>query len=273
MRNKVLFFGVVLAGLSACRAHHPVPIEPVSDISKADEDVTFSTMSAVAEITLSSSSPQSPNSPNPSKTICPPAHWRQIPNATFSERESWTFDVRWGLLKAGEAVLAIEGLEPIRGRPSYHISMDMHATGMTEKLHAYRDRTDTWLDRESLTTLLIRHSVRQSRYQADEAIVLDPSCQRFKRQRRRLDVNKMEEQRGPLLVDALDVYSALFYLRTLPLSEGQSYPWMLFTGDKTVEVTAFVRRKERLKVQAGNFDCFLIEILKVCQFSLRPDQI
>jgi hypothetical protein len=41
--------------------------------------------------------------------------------------------------------------------------MDLHATGMTETMHPFRDRTDAWLDKESLNSVLWRHSVREKK--------------------------------------------------------------------------------------------------------------
>jgi hypothetical protein len=150
-------------------------------------------------------------------------------------------------------------MEPLNGRSAYHLSMDIKAAGMTGSLHPYHDRTDSWLDRDSLTTLRYVKQVRESHYQEDETVELDQACQLFKRHENRIDKKEVTDKQGSMPPYALDTYGALFYLRTLPLAVGDHYDLELFTGDKTLSVSAVVKKKERLKVGAGRFDCFLVE--------------
>lgn len=191
---------------------------------------------------------------------CRPAAWRQAAaNHAFAEHERLSFVVHWGLVKAGKAILAVEGVETIQGRPAYHLSMDIHSAGVTSAFHHYSDRTDSWLDRESLTTLRYLKRVREGRYQDDETVDFDPPCQRFQKKENRIDKQMITSLEGRILPDTLDTYGALFYLRTLPLAVGEHYDIELFTGDKVLSVTAIVKKKERIKTAAGKFDCFLVE--------------
>ncbi len=191
--------------------------------------------------------------------VCQPGAFRQAPNHAFGERESLSFVVRWGVLKAGKAVLAVEGVDPVQKRPAYHLSMDIRSAGITDTLHPYSDRTDAWLDRDSLSTVRYIKHVRESHYEVVETVDFDQACGRFQKHEHRIDKHTIEDRSGPIPANTLDTYGALFYLRTLPLALGGRYDLELFTGDKVLPVTAVVRRKARIKVPAGRFDCFLIE--------------
>jgi hypothetical protein len=265
MRWKSARWLVMAAVLTGCR-RHPVVIAPIPVYSNTESaiEVEISSPTTPAEpVTPARAFRRSrratriaPHNPD----ACKPAGWRNAPNNAFGEHETWPFSVHWGLVTAGKATLAVEGVETIRQRPAYHISMDITATGTTASLHPFRDRTDSWLDKASLTTLLLRHSVRESHYQADETALLDQPCRQFKQRSERLDKDTSHFKQGPLPPDALDVYGALFYLRTLPLAVGEAYELGLFAGGRAVPVTATVSKQDTLNVGAGRFQCFLIEV-------------
>jgi hypothetical protein len=261
MKPRIEFFfmwGVSAMLLAGCHSEVPLTIEPIPPQYKTEAELPAESTPTVKSMRPVSRS-ISPSQPSPRKQECGPARWRHLDNPVIQVPENWRLNVSWGLIKAGEATLAVESLELIRGRAAYHVSMDLHATGMTEKLHPFRDRTDAWLDKESFTTVLWRHSVREKNYQADEMALLDPLCQRFDKQKRRLDRAQINTQSGSLLPDTLDLTGALFYLRTLTLAPGKTYELNLFIGEKAVPATAHVGALETLKVGAGTFSCYTID--------------
>jgi hypothetical protein len=190
---------------------------------------------------------------------CSSRPWRQIANPAFPENEKLTYKVDWEFVKAGKAVLLVNGVEQIKGRPSYHISMDIRTSGLTSDLHRYTDHTDTWLDRDALVTLRYAQSVREKNYKDDEKVDFDQACGRFQRHENRLDKKLAEDGRGDIPPDTLDFYGALFFLRTQPLAVGQRYFLALYGGGKVIPVTAVVKKKEKLRTAAGKFVCFRIE--------------
>jgi hypothetical protein len=263
-------FAILACAVALGGCHHRAAvIEPVPETYKTDwvlpepDSGTIAVPDVVSDTrTVRGAKPaaaRKPPPPPPAQECAPPV-WRTAANSAFGEQERFRFDVRWGLIKAGQATLAVEGVEAIRKRPAYHLSMDIQATGMTGSVHPYRDRTDSWLDKASLTALLSRHSIRESHYQADETTVFDWSCRRFHKRTLRLDKATREDKDGPLPPDVLDIYGALYYLRTLPLKSGASFELALFAGDKVFPVTAQVVGEERVKVAAGKFNCYRIEI-------------
>jgi hypothetical protein len=138
--------------------------------------------------------------------------------------------------------------------------MDMQATGLVGMVHPYQDRTDTWLDRDALVTVFSRQAVRDGSYRMEQTVRFEPECQRFERHKNRLHENRKTEHAGRLSPDSLDLYGALYYLRTQPLEVDKTYELTLFAGDAAVAVRAHVQRKERLRVPAGSFECFLISL-------------
>jgi hypothetical protein len=249
--------------LAGCRSPEPVPINPMSSEYKSETpfDSVVESSTTVEEPVEVAAVPSQHKAPLPAKSSdCPPIKWRTLPNTAFPDAERWEFTVRWGVVKAGRAVLAVEGIETIRNRPAYHLSMDIFTTGTASKVHSYRDRTETWLDKASLTTVLARESIRESDFQLEEIVVLDPVCQRFTKVKNRLDKHEQKTRKGPLPSDSVDIYGALYYLRTQALTPGKTFDFSLFTGDKSVPATAQVQEIETIKVPAGKFECLRIDL-------------
>src|SRR4051812_35682088 len=102
------FLLLMAAALNACGQHRAVIPMPAPSPTETDVNTT-----------VAIHHPKSAQRPKDSPS-CQPARWRQAANRSFRERERWSFGVRWGAIRAGEALLAVEGVEPVRGRPAYH---------------------------------------------------------------------------------------------------------------------------------------------------------
>ena len=123
-----------------------------------------------------------------------------------------------------------------------------------------RDHSDSWLDAASLTTVRYEKNVREGRYRIQENADFDQTCRRFAQHSVRFDKNNLAEDRaGRLPPYALDVFGALYYMRTLPLAVGQTYTLDVLSGDKIWPLVVNVKRRETVKVTGGRFDCFVLE--------------
>lgn len=177
----------------------------------------------------------------------------------FLAPEKLTYNIRWGMVTAGKGTISVEGLESVGGREAWHLSMLLETTGAVGSVHRYRDRMDTWLDRTDLRPLRHTAEKRQGKYALDETVIFDPSCGRFARTARRLDVDRTDTTQDRLPEGTREILGYIAHLRTQPLAEGQRYPLVLMSGRRLHPVTVAVRRREKLKVPAGAFDCFYLE--------------
>ncbi|MEZ4649162.1 MAG: DUF3108 domain-containing protein [Candidatus Eisenbacteria bacterium] len=58
---------------------------------------------------------------------------------------------------------------------------------------------------------------------------------------------------------AYDVLSAFYYVRTLPLVDGDGISWTAIPTRRTTPIRVTVHRRERVSVPAGTFDCVVVE--------------
>ena len=189
---------------------------------------------------------------------CHATPWPAAAPAVFSVGETLAYAVHWGPLKAGDGVIRVESLDKVRNRPAYHVSMTLGTTGVAQSIHAYREKTDTWIDRDSLLPVRYQKVTREGDYARDEDVRLDPACGRLNRVENRLDKHRVERKQAVLPGPTFDILGYIFYLRSLPLAVGREFPLTLVSGDRLWPVTVRVKSRLKIATAAGWFDCFYI---------------
>jgi hypothetical protein len=185
--------------------------------------------------------------------------WRSVTNTAFSGEEHLSFVVKWGLVTGGYSTLSIQGIEPVNGRPAWHIVSEARSGGMVSAFYQVEDHNEAWLDQEALVSVRYEKRIKEGKYRIEESTLIDQTKRRFHLQSYRLDKNLYEQQEGPLPPDTLDVLGSLYYVRVLPLVVGQSYTMDVLSGDRVYPLEVKVKKRERIKVPAGTFDTLLVE--------------
>jgi len=194
------------------------------------------------------------------EVTCETTTWRVAGGNPLPPAEELNFALRWGIITAGAATLSVHGVEEKAGRPALHVSSYAHSTGVVDTFYKVQDRSDSWIDAASLTTVRYEKNVREGSYRIQENADFDQKCRRFLQHSVRFDKNNRAEDRsGRLPPYALDVFGSLYYMRTLPLAVGQTYTLDVLSGDKIWPLVVNVKRRETVKVTGGRFDCFVLE--------------
>lgn len=188
--------------------------------------------------------------------IATAAHGYEAP---FGEGEELTFSVRWGAITGGYSTLEIRNLQRISGQAAYHIVSEAHSTGLVDTFYHVNDLNEAWLDAASPRSLRYAKNIHEGKYRVQEVVELDQSEHQYRRSESRLDKKTHEEKTGTIPANVLDILGSLYYVRTLPLTVGQAYTIDVQSGDKTWPLTVNVKKRERIRVKAGKFDCFRLE--------------
>lgn len=177
----------------------------------------------------------------------------------FSEGEDLTFAIKWGVVTGGYSTLSVQGIEPFAGEPAYHIVSEAHSTGIVDTFYHVEDRNDAWMGALSPRSLRYEKRISEGKYKVHETVDYDHQNNRFKMEEVRFDKNTHEVKEGDIPPNVLDIFSSLYYIRTLPLEVGKSYTIDVHSGKKTWPLVVHVKKREKIKVKAGKFDCFRVE--------------
>jgi len=180
--------------------------------------------------------------------------WRQLPNNTFGVGEKIKYEIRWQFLIAGYATLEIPDIVEISSRACYHIVASAWSTAFIDNFFKVRDINESFMDKESLCSLLFASKISEGNFRASEKVYLDQENQRFF-----IPGAAGGDKSGPIALWSQDVLSALYFLRTQSLEVGQTYYFNTQSGDKNWPLAVEIIRREKVQVPAGEFDCFLVE--------------
>ena len=178
----------------------------------------------------------------------------------FQEGEKLTFAIRWGVVTGGYATLGVPSIDLIGQEPAYHILSEAHSTGMVETFYKVRDKNEAWMDTASPRSLRYSKKIVEGTYSVDQVVDLDQTARTFHMTEIRHDKNDaVEEKKGEIPSNVLDVLSSLYYIRSLPLEVGKSFTIDVHSGEKTWPLVVNVKKMEKVKVKAGKFLCYRVE--------------
>lgn len=170
----------------------------------------------------------------------------QVP---FGPGERMTYQVKLGVFEVGEGYMAVEGLDTVRGHPTYHVSM--YIEGGVPFYHM-EDKFDSWLDVRKLVSRRFRQDQQEGDWERHRQLEFFPEERRFER------ADNDEEGELPTR-EPLDDISFVYFVRSLPLKVGETYTFNRYFKQDGNPVTIKVLRKDRIKVPAGEFETIVVQ--------------
>jgi hypothetical protein len=164
----------------------------------------------------------------------------------FRVGEKMTYQAKVNFIKAGTATMSVEGIEAVRGRPTYHTIFDVRGKLL---LFHVNDHYESWFDTASLVSLHHTQHIDETKNQADRTYDFYPERKVYVR-------NGVE---NPSVPDPLDEGSFIYFMRSVPLEVGKTYEFNRYYHVDRNPVVIQVERKERIKVPAGEFDAIVVK--------------
>ncbi len=182
--------------------------------------------------------------------------FRKIENNAFQVGEKLTFDVKYGFVTAGVAIMEIPKIKKIAGRKTYNIKFNVNSVSSFDPFFKVRDRYATYLDKEGLFPWRFEQHIREGKYSRDFSAFFD----------QRKNKAKTSEGSYDIPDNVGDIVSVFYLARTFnydSLKIGDGFPLQNFYKDKVYPLEVVYRGRETITVDAGTFDCIMIEPLVV----------
>jgi hypothetical protein len=164
----------------------------------------------------------------------------------FKVGEKLTYSAKVNFLSAGSASMSVEGIETIRGQPTYHTIFNVK--GRVLFFHV-DDHYESWFDTTTLVSLHHIQHIDETSYKIDKVYDFYPE--------RRVYVRNGEEK--PSVEQPLDEGSFIYFMRSVPLEVGKTYSFDRYYQPEKNPVIIKVDRRERVKVPAGEFDAIVLK--------------
>ena len=180
--------------------------------------------------------------------------FRIIENKAFKEGEKLTFNLNYGFITAGIAIMQIPRIRRLSGRKVYHVMFEVNSVPSFDWIYKVRDRYETYLDVEGIFPWRFEQHIREGGYTRDFSAFFD--------QRKGKAKTSEGEYEIPEYVN--DIISAFYYARVLDYSDmkiDDVVHLQNFYKDKVYDLDVKYLGKETIEVPAGKFDCIIIEPL------------
>jgi hypothetical protein len=163
---------------------------------------------------------------------------------SFEVGERLNYVANVSSLSAGKATISVEGIELVRGIPTYHTIFDIQGRVLFKH---FDNHYESWFDTTNLVTL--RHSQRTGDVNKTYEFYPD----------RKMYIKNGDGVENPSVSMPLDECSFLFYLRALPLEIGKTYTVDRYYHADRNPIVVTVLRKEHISVPAGEFDAIVLK--------------
>jgi len=190
--------------------------------------------------------------------------FRKIEHDAFKPGEKLTFEINYGFVTAGEAVMEIDPeYQTMNGRKCYDIRFYVNSSASFEWVYKVKDFYRTYVDAEGLFPWRFEQHIKEGTYQRDFEAIFDQQNLKVKTYTGEKDPKKFEgEFEIPKYVQ--DAMSAFYYFRTFDydkMKTGDITTFQNFYKDKTYPLEVKYLGKETIEVPAGEFRCIKVEPL------------
>lgn len=169
----------------------------------------------------------------------------------FAPGERLEYVVSYGPVPAGSMELEVVDLTSYEGRPAFHFASDVQSNRAVSYIYEIASREEAWLDAEELYSLRYKRESVENDRSHDRDYTFD--------QERHLRIEPDGNTR-PASPRAVDQLSMIYYLRLLPYEQGARFTLRNQADPDDNPITVRVLKKERLKVPAGTFETWAVEL-------------
>jgi len=170
----------------------------------------------------------------------------------FGVGEKLSFEIKYGFINAGTAILSIPEIVTERGHECYRVVSLAESNSFFSVFFTVRDIAESYLDTRELVPRRFEKRLREGDFRAHDLVLFDHD-------RHVALYPKRGNRLVPISVGAQDVLSSLYYVRMMDLTVGRSVFIDNHADKKNYPLEIKVLRKERVEVPAGRFDCIVVE--------------
>ncbi len=177
---------------------------------------------------------------------------RAVTNHAFVAGEYLEYNVHFGKLSAGKGAMSIPERRLHDGRPCFLLVSRLWTNDFFSGIYRVDDYMECLLDSAGLFPWRYERKLNEGKFKAYRKAVFDPVNARAFEGKDTLAVPPYSQ----------DVLSIIYYVRTLDLAVGQKIDVDNYIDKKNYPLRISVVKKEKIKVAAGNFECYMLELGK-----------
>ncbi len=189
--------------------------------------------------------------------VTPDGALRTITNNAFTVGERLTFEISYGFITAGQAVMTIPGYKYVNGRKAFEINTYAVSSETFDNVFRVRDKYSTFLDVDGIYPHRFEQHVREGKYSKDYQAFFD-------QEEKTAETDDGKKYKIPQFVH--DILSAFYYVRVIDLKKyhkGDKITLQNFYDGQVHPLDVMILGRQRIEVGAGTFNCVVVEPMVV----------
>ena len=171
----------------------------------------------------------------------------------FQPGEKLTFDVTWGGIPVGKAVLEVYPQATINGKTAHHFVLTAKTIGFVDVFFKVRNRIDAYADPDMNHSVFFKNELT-GKHSKSVTIDFDWDNARIQRWDSTEDWEALDALPG-----SFDPLSVFYFTRTQDLKEKADYERPVTDGKKNVIGRLKIVRRETIEVGGKEYDTYLME--------------
>lgn len=172
----------------------------------------------------------------------------------FAPGERLTFQLRWGVIPAGETTLEVYPMEEVSGEQAYHFVMTTRTNSFVDLFYKVRDRIDAYTDAAMTHSVFYKKNQQEGSTKRKVEVRFD-----WQRQEAFYSNFGLENKSVPLMPGTFDPLSIFYYIRLLDLQEPGLVERPVTDGKKNLIGRARIVKRENVRVAENDYDTYLLE--------------
>lgn len=258
--------GAVVALLSACASSSRIaPIEPTGKDIPAELLTKFEVVEAGQPVVTPSPLPKVGKKSRKgavTKVVAPFAYpQRRIKVDPIWVGEKQTLEITYLGLAAGTFVTEVLPNKVIANRPVYHFKATAESSSVMNLFYRLNDTIESFWDYEGLFSHRFHMALDETKQKRDALELFDSEAKKvfYSDRKNQLDKGLAESK---TILDMVpfpqDSYSAIFFVRTLPLEDGKVYTFPVVSEGRGWECVVTVVRREMMDTPLGRKQTIVI---------------
>ena len=264
---KKLLYIVVLFALASCASLRQGNIQVPQEVESKNKVVELPAESLPGSKEITVVAPESVSlTPEPkkktTKKIKPKitAELKKV-ISPFSVGEIFKIDLYYIGIRAATLSVKVMPFVSVGGKKAFHFRGTAETTSVMALIYKLYNVIDAYVDYETFTPIKMTLTMDESKQNVATVINYDHKnkVSHFWKKRIDKDGNVTEENRiDELTPMAQDIFSSLYYVRTLPLAVGQKFKFPLHDNGKNWTLTMDVVKQEKVWTRLGKVDALLL---------------
>lgn len=172
----------------------------------------------------------------------------------FAPGEKLMFDLKWGIIPAGTALLEVLPVETLDGIPVYHFVLTARTNSFVDIFYKVRDRIEGYANLDMTHSVLYTARQQEGDYEYDIVVTFDW-------QKHEAQYVNFGKEKAPIAIQpgTFDPLSILYAVRCMDIAGNSRLEGLVTDGKGYVSGEVKVLKQETLTLPAGTYTTYKLE--------------